>query len=177
MDGGQRNPFHGIVGAISEWNRMRELGAGRVGHDIGPGDRRRDPATAWIPTTDIFAKDGALIVRVELAGVSRQDVDVVFSGGMLTVSGERGGEPDEAVASFYARERPRGPFRRSVNLPEGVEEDDISATLEDGLLEVTVLGAGGAVAPGPRPGSRRIEIRDRTASRRSGRVEPGRGSR
>ena len=148
------NPFHGIVDAISEWNRMREVGMGRVGYEARQEDRPRDHATAWLPTTDIFARGNDLVIRVSLSGVYPEDVDITLSNGVLTVSGERRSELDEDEVSFYVRERYYVAFRRSITLPAGIDEDDISADYDNGLLEITVRG-GAAAAAEPR----RIEIR------------------
>jgi len=154
MDREQRNPFHGLVDSINEWNRMRELGSGRVGPETGHEERRRTHATAWIPSTDVFAKGGNLVIRVSLSGVDPEDVEITLSNDVLTVSGERRSElEDDEEETFYARERYYGAFRRSWTLPAGVSEDDISAEFENGLLEITVRG-GGAAPPEPR----RIEI-------------------
>ncbi len=157
MDRGQRNPFHGIVDAISEWNRMREVGSGRIGSEARQENRPRDYATAWIPTTDIFAKGRDLVIRVSLSGVYPEDVEITLSGDVLTVSGERRSELDEGEVHFYVRERYYGAFRRSVTLPAGVAESDISAEFENGLLEITVQGAATAAEP-----PRRIEVRSRS---------------
>ena len=158
MDKEQSNPFHGFVDAISEWNRMREVGSGRVGPETRQEDRQRTLATAWVPTTDIFAKGDDLVVRVSLSGVNREDVRITLSNSVLTVSGERKSELDEDDVSFYVRERYYGAFRRSFTLPAGINEDAISADFENGLLEVTVRG-GATAAPEPR----RIPIRDRSS--------------
>ncbi len=159
MDQERRNPFHGIVDAISEWNRMREVGTGRIGPETRQEDRQRTPATAWVPTTDIFAKGDDLVVRVSLSGVIREDVRITLSNSVLTVSGERKSELDEDDdVNFYVRERYYGAFRRSITLPAGIDEDAISADFENGLLEVTVRG-GATATPEPR----RIEIRDRSS--------------
>jgi HSP20 family protein len=152
----RRNPFHGIVDSISEWNRMRELGSGRIGSETGHEARQRTHATAWVPSTDIFARGEDLVIRVSLSGVYPEDVEITFFNGVLTVSGERRSEFDEGEVTFYARERYYGAFRRSVTLPASVDEDDISADLENGLMEITVRGAAAAETP------RRIEIRDRS---------------
>ncbi|MBA3703653.1 MAG: Hsp20/alpha crystallin family protein [Actinomycetota bacterium] len=154
MDKEQRNPFHGLVDSITEWNRMRELGSGKIGSETGHEERPRTHATAWLPSTDVFAKGGNLVIRVSLSGVSPEDVEITLSNDVLTVSGERRSElEDEEEETFYVRERYYGAFRRSWTLPAGVNEDDISADFENGLLELTVRG-GAATAPEPR----RIEI-------------------
>ena len=157
MDRERRNPFHGIVDAISEWNRMRELGSGRIGSETGQETQRRTHATAWVPSIDMFAKGEDLVIRVSLSGVYPEDVEITFSNGVLTVSGERKSELDEkAETDFYVRERYYGAFRRSWTLPAGIGEDDISADFENGLLEITIRGGVAAAKP------RRIEIGSRS---------------
>jgi HSP20 family protein len=141
----KRDPFRGFVDSISEWNRMREYGM--YGPDPGQEEQRRTHATAWIPNADIFAKGDDLVIRFELAGVSEEDIDISLTGGALTVSGERRSELDEDEVHFYTRERSYGNFRRTMNLPEGVDRSKISASFEDGMLELTVTG--GAVYPEP----------------------------
>ena len=156
MDNERRNPFHGVVDAISEWNRMRELGAGRIGPETRQEDRPRDHATAWVPTIDIFARGADLFVRLSLSGVYPEDLEITLSGDVLSVSGERRSELDEEEVRFYVRERYYGAFRRSITLPAGVDEGDVSAEFERGLLEITIQGAAAAVDP-----PRRIEVRSR----------------
>ena len=145
----RRDPFRGFVDSISEWNRMREYGM--YGPEPGQ-EERRTHATAWIPNADIFARGDDLLIRFELAGVKEEDIDISLTGGVLTVSGERRSELDEDEVHFYTRERSYGNFRRSMNLPEGVDKSKINASFEDGLLELTITG--GAVYPEPE----RIEI-------------------
>ncbi len=140
----RRDPFRGLVDSISEWNRMREYGM--YGPETGQ-EQRRTHATAWIPTADIFAKGDDLVLRYELSGVREEDVDITLTGGVLTISGERRSDLDEEDVHFYARERSYGHFRRSMNLPEGVDGGKINASFEDGLLELTIMG--GAVYPEP----------------------------
>ena len=132
--GKARNPFRGIVDTMSEMARMREYAEGGGGQEEG----RRTHATAWVPTTDIFAVGDDLVIRCELAGVQREDVEISLSGGALTIDGERKGEPE--ATEYYARERYYGHFRRRMKLPEGIDGSKVSASFEDGLLEVTVEG-------------------------------------
>ena len=119
---------------MSEMARMREYAEGGGSQEEG----RRTHATAWVPTTDIFAMGDNLIIRCELAGVQRNDVDISLSGGALIIDGERKGEPE--ATEYYARERYFGHFRRRIKLPEGVDGSKISASFDNGLLEVTVRG-------------------------------------
>jgi HSP20 family protein len=133
--GRTHNPFRGLVDTMSEMARMREYAEGSGGQE----DQRRTHATAWVPTTDIYAEGDDLKIRCELAGVRPEEVDISFSDGALTIDGERTGAPE--TTDFYARERYYGHFRRRLKLPQGVEKDAISASFENGLLEITVKDA------------------------------------
>jgi len=151
------NPFHGLLDSMSEWNRMRELGMGKIGYETGHEDRQRTHATAWIPAADMFARGRDLVIRVSLSGVNREDVHVAFHENVLTISGERKSDLNEEEVTFYTRERYYGAFRRSTTLPAGIDESKISADFENGLLEISVKG-GATAATEPH----RIEIRDRS---------------
>jgi HSP20 family protein len=127
--------FHGLFDTVAEMGRIREFW--RAGVD--PPQEGRTHATAWIPRLDIFARGDDLVIRCELAGVSREDVDISFHQDTLTIFGERTGAPDEET-TYYVRERHYGTFRRTINLPEGTERSSVTASLEDGLLEIIVVG-------------------------------------
>jgi HSP20 family protein len=147
--GHEGNPFHGVVDSIAEWNRMRQVGSGRVAPNLEPPQQQgRTHADAWVPSTDILAHDDDLVIRVSLSGVQPEDVNIAFSPGGLEVSGQRRSGPGDDEATFYVRERHYGEFRRNWTLPTGVGEDDISAEFDNGLLEIRIKG--GAVAAEPR---------------------------
>src|SRR3712207_3801025 len=81
--GKTRNPFRGLMDHMSEMTRMREYAEGG---GLAAEDQRRTHATAWVPTTDIFARGDDLIIRCELAGVHQDDIDISLSNGVLTIS-------------------------------------------------------------------------------------------
>jgi HSP20 family protein len=152
-----RAAFGGFTDLVSELNRLREIG--RTGHDPAHGDEApREYASAWVPTADIFARRDQLVIRIELPGMDPDDVDITYSSGMLTVSGERHTDIGAEDAVFYVRERYRGAFRRAMTLPEGTPASAISAEFHNGLVEITVQGFS-ADTP------ERIEIRDRSSGR------------
>lgn len=154
MDKARRNPFRGFMDTISEMNRMREHWF--TGYEAVKEDQQRTHATAWVPTTDIFARGRDLIIRTELAGVRSGDVDITLSGGVLAISGERTSGLDEEELTYYTRERSFGHFRRTMTLPEGIDGSKISASFEDGLLEIIIEG--GADLPEPH----RVQIDNRS---------------
>jgi HSP20 family protein len=118
---------------------------GRMREHLTHGDHPREPGPssgAWIPPVDIYAHGDDLVIRAELAGVAREEMEVAICSGQLWISGERTGAPDGAEVTDYVRERHYGPFRRTIALPPGIERDQV--TLEDGLLEIVVAGAAAA---------------------------------
>ena len=151
--GKTRNPFRGLMDHMSEMTRMREYAEGG---GLAAEDQRRTHATAWVPTTDIFARGDDLIIRCELAGVHQDDIDISLSNGVLTISGERRSGLKEEDLTYYTGERYFGNFRRSISLPDGVEGSKVSADFEDGLLEISIEG--GANLPEPQ----RVRIRSRS---------------
>ena len=139
MPDSRRNPFEGVTDYFSELGRMRSLGIRGTGEPTVEHTERTH-ASAWVPATDIFARGQDLVIRVELAGVDPDDVDLRFNHGVLTVSGTRTselGEGDEDV-EFYIRERFYGEFRRVITLPDGTDASQISAEFDDGLVEIVV---------------------------------------
>jgi HSP20 family protein len=136
-------PFRGIVDTFAEMNRIHE--AWRHPRPGEAGSEDWPHTAAWVPTTDIFALGDDVVIRCELAGVERGDVEISFGSGTLVIWGERATALDDSRAvSYYVRERRYGPFSRTINLPEGIDHSRIAATFEDGLLEVTVHGGAAA---------------------------------
>ena len=146
------NPFRGFLDLVSEMNRVRELG--RTGREPEYEERPRTHANAWVPNADVFARGADLVIRLELAGVYREDIEVSLQENVLTVSGERISDLDQDT-TFYVHERFYGFFRRSMTVAVGIDERSISAQFENGTLEITIRG-------GAATESRRIEVRDRT---------------
>lgn len=92
----------------------------------------------WAPKVDVVTKDNKLITRVDLPGMKKEDVQVEVADGRLTLSGERKKEFKEEKDDFYREEREYGSFCRTVPLPKGVNADDVKATFNNGVLEVTM---------------------------------------
>jgi HSP20 family protein len=152
------NPFHGITDLFTELARARETGT--HGRDNALEDRQRTHASAWVPTTDIFVRGDQLVIRIELAGVDPENIDLRFANGVLTVSGTRDAEfGSGAELNFYVRERFYGAFRRSITLPEGTIRDQIQAGFDDGLVEIIVDGVGERTEA-----ASRIQLRDRSGA-------------
>jgi HSP20 family protein len=98
----------------------------------GTGPRR------WVPAIDLAEREGQLVLRADLPGMDRDDVDVQIKDGVLTVSGERKFENESRGEGYHRVERSFGRFSRSLRLPRGVDAGAVSASFDRGVLEVTV---------------------------------------
>jgi HSP20 family protein len=101
--------------------------------------RRMAPRpTMWAPTVDVYEKDNTLVVKAELPGMKKEDIDVSLDQGDLVVRGERTAESEVKEDQYYRVERNYGSFYRRIPLPAEVSAEQISATYNDGVLEVRV---------------------------------------
>ncbi|MDQ3821307.1 MAG: Hsp20/alpha crystallin family protein [Acidobacteriota bacterium] len=108
----------------------------------------------WAPQVEMFEREGQLVVRADLPGLTKDDVKVEVADGAVTISGERRNENEEKGEGYYRTERSYGSFYRQIPLPEGVNADDASATFRNGVLEVTMKAPERA-----KERSRRLEIK------------------
>ncbi len=113
--------------------------------DGGPLERlrrRREVARALLadftPRTDIFEQDGLLVIRAELPGVRREDVEIAVDDGDLVISGERTDDFTVDEDAYYQEETAHGAFYRRIPLPEAAQMEQIKAEVKDGILEIRV---------------------------------------
>jgi HSP20 family protein len=92
----------------------------------------------WAPQIEMFEQDGELIVRADLPGLTKDDVNVEIDNDAITIEGERRSEQNEDREGFYRTERSYGKFYRRLPLPDGVESENANATFRDGVLEITM---------------------------------------
>ena len=124
--------------------------------------RQRTPAL-WAPQIETFQRGDQFVVRADLPGMKKEDVNIELTDDSLTIEGERREEREEDREGYYRSERSYGSFCRVVALPEGAITESAKANFNNGVLEVTIQ------AP-PREVSRkrRVEISE---SAESGRTE------
>jgi HSP20 family protein len=108
----------------------------------------------WAPQLETFRRGDNLVVRADLPGLRKEDVNVEVDDGMLTISGQRSEEQVEDRDDYYRSERSYGQFFRALPLPEGVTGDACEATFKDGVLEVTL-----PLPKQPERKARRVEVR------------------
>jgi HSP20 family protein len=106
---------------------------GDLFEDLTDGRRR-----TWRLSVDVIEEDDRYRVLADLPGFKPDDVKIEVADDVLTISGEHEESEEEKKQDYVRRERRYGSFSRSLALPEGVSADDIEATFENGVLEVSI---------------------------------------
>jgi len=94
--------------------------------------------TLAIPRVDVVDRDDEIVVRAELAGVDKKDVDVSLTDSTVTIKGSTRSEEKEEEGNYHRCEISRGAFARTVSLPAEVDDSKAKAIFKDGLLEISV---------------------------------------
>ena len=158
--GGVNSPYDMFDRVSEEMDRWWD----RIARDFG-GPRRswlsRSPwgtggrEHGWAPRVEAFQKGDRFIVRAELPGLKKEDVDVELTDEALTIRGERREEHEEEREGYYHSEREYGQFHRTIALPDGVIGESAHASFRDGVLEVTMQAA-----PSEANRGRKLEIKE-----------------
>jgi len=106
----------------------------------------------WQPRVDVYEKGGELVAKFELPGVDKEHVEVVREDGHLVVRAETSKEEDVEEDGYHRRERFHGRFERAIPLPTEVQDEEIKAKFENGILEVR------APKREPEPSGRKIAV-------------------
>jgi HSP20 family protein len=125
------DPFRDLLTLQDRMNRMLN----------DPFARLTSPAEAvsgWMPPVDIHEEPDRIVLRAEMPGISRDDIELSVENGTLTLRGEKRHENEVGSDNAYRQERFYGSFARSFVLPAAIDPDHIKATYRDGVLEVVV---------------------------------------
>jgi HSP20 family protein len=122
----RRRPFEDFAELHTRLDRLFE--------DLVASGKRGE----WTPAIDVIRDKGKLVVRVDMPGIKAEEIKIEVEDDILTVSGEHEESREEKDEKFVRRERRYGSFLRSIALPAGVDSDKVAATVNDGVLEVTV---------------------------------------
>ncbi|WP_437732664.1 Hsp20/alpha crystallin family protein [Sorangium sp. So ce1335] len=120
--------FGGVLSPFRQSRPMAEQGGGRGLSAFG--------ANLWSPHIEVGERNGELVVKADLPGVTKDDIRVQIQDDSLIIEGERRQEQQEQREGVSYTERSYGSFLRSIPLPEGVQADDVNASFENGVLEV-----------------------------------------
>ena len=122
--------------------------------DVEPVFRSESSLNISSPAVDVTEDNTSYRVTAELPGLSEKEIEVVVSGDMLTMKGEKRQEKEQKDKNFYLSERSYGSFQRSFYVPEGVDRDNIVADFSKGVLAITMPKTAKAVEQ-----QRKIEVK------------------
>lgn len=129
---------------LARWDPFRELeslqeDANRLFQERSVTPRKGAPvARMWAPVVDVIEDEGQIVVRAELAGMRKEDIDIELTGDTLTIKGKRKFENEEKKDNFVRVERVYGQFQRSFTIGVPVKSDQVKASYKDGVLEIAI---------------------------------------
>ena len=125
-------PYSDLVNMYDRWNRI-------FGEDFTDESSKNGlMPSAWRPMTDIYETKEAYIFKIELPGFKKDEIKVEFSGETLNLRGERKQEEETKNENCHRLERSYGVFERSFTIPKNVDAKKIDASLQDGILVLTI---------------------------------------
>jgi HSP20 family protein len=101
-----------------------------------PGFARLRPISLEAPALDVYEQKDDLIVKAEIPGLTKDEIDISLEGNTLTIRGEKKKEEEVKEEDYYRCERTYGAFSRSIELPLAVHTDKVNATFKNGVLEI-----------------------------------------
>ena len=93
---------------------------------------------SWHPAIDVYDEKDNLVVKADVPGLTKDDIEVTIEGNILTIKGEKKLEEKTKEKDFVREERFYGAFHRAIPLPTGVDADKIKASYKNGVLELTL---------------------------------------
>ena len=132
--------------AIVRWDPFRDVAAlqdriNRIFNESFGSSRELDDDVShydWRPPADIYKTADGFVLKVELAGVEKEDVSVEVKDNVLTLKGERLLDPEIKDEHYYRKERAFGKFHRSFTLQESILPEQVKASLKNGVLTISI---------------------------------------
>jgi len=90
------------------------------------------------PAVDVIEKDDSVVVRCDMPGVKKDNLDLSLARNILTIKGEKESEDHENESKNYRNETWSGIFQRTISLPDSVDPEKVDASLRDGVLELVI---------------------------------------
>ena len=92
----------------------------------------------FTPAIDVYKKDGKVIVESPLSGIDPKEVDITIEDNVLTIKGNTKKESEVEEKNYYRKEIRKGRFERRFRLPDNIDQDEIKANLQNGMLKITL---------------------------------------
>src|ERR1035438_5411174 len=126
------NPLRELRGMQEQMNRLLNIS---WNHDLAGEDIKEG---LWQPAVDIFETEDSIVIKAELPDVDQKDIEVRIEDNTLTLKGERKHGSEVKKENYHRIERYFGTFQRSFSLPANIQQDNVSATCERGVLTITL---------------------------------------
>jgi HSP20 family protein len=129
------------MATLVRWEPFREIASlqsemSRFMNGLLEGNGRTNQA--WVPALDVWETESEIVYALDLPGIAEDKISVELDDGALTITGEREQTQEESDERVHRFERRFGKFSRTVGVPQGVTERDVSADYKNGVLEVHV---------------------------------------
>ena len=89
-----------------------------------------------VPAVDVYETDTEVVLKAQLPGVKKEDIEVSATEDQVVISGESRAEEKTEDEGYYRRELRYGSFRRTIGLPHAIDQEQVQASFNDGVLEV-----------------------------------------
>ena len=126
-------PFMGLTHWERDMDRMMEDFFGRR---MRPWWSRAEEMEVKPPIVDVFEEKDDIVVKAELPGIEKDNIEVNLADHTLTIKGEKKKEEEVKEENYYRAERSYGSFLRTLDLPRDVHADKVKASFKNGILEV-----------------------------------------
>ncbi|MGH7362333.1 MAG: Hsp20/alpha crystallin family protein [Candidatus Methylomirabilales bacterium] len=126
------DPFRDLISIQDRMNRLFEQTLARTREEEGIA------ASTWMPAVDIYETPDHVVMKAELPGLTREDIEINVRDNTLSLRGQRKFEKDVKEENYLRIERAYGSFQRSFTLPVTIQQDKIKAVFRDGVLELTL---------------------------------------
>jgi len=125
------SPLDRFISLRDEFNRLMEL-------PFGDMARSSEFFQGWIPRLDVFEDKDNLVVKMEVPGMKKEELEISLHDSVLTIAGERKAKEPTPDTQVHRSERFLGRFHRSISVSKPIAIDKIKATYQDGILTVTL---------------------------------------
>jgi HSP20 family protein len=126
------DPFHQLSSLRDEIDRLFESPFSALSEGLQPF------MSGWSPALDLYDDKDNFVLKAELPGMKKEDIQIQLHDGVLTLSGERKEERKSESGDIHRSERFVGRFQRTLTLPSEVDVDKVKANYQDGILTVTL---------------------------------------
>ncbi len=127
------DPFRDIVSLRDRMDRLFDDSLARI-----RGGEEDFGISGWAPSVDIYETSENLVIKAEVPGVTKEDITVEVKDDNLCLKGERKFEKDVKEENYHRMERSYGAFKRVFSLPTSVDQNKVTASFKDGVLEITL---------------------------------------